>query len=43
LAFSQITRTTPFLRTILHLGQIRLTDERTFMTLPFPLPLYFNR
>ena len=33
--FSQMTRTTFFRRTTLHLGQIRLTDERTFMATPF--------
>jgi hypothetical protein len=37
-----MTRTTPFLRTTLHFGQIRLTDERTFMTNSF-LTVYFNR
>jgi hypothetical protein len=46
LGFSQITRTTPFRRTTLHFGQIRFTDERTFMTeLPFPprwLPNHFT-
>jgi hypothetical protein len=29
--FSQITRTTPLRRTILHLGQIFLVDALTFM------------
>jgi hypothetical protein len=32
--FMQITRTTPLRRMILHLGQILLTDARTFMTTP---------
>jgi hypothetical protein len=27
-----MTRTTPLRRTTLHFGQIRFTDERTFMT-----------
>src|SRR5687767_15865789 len=31
LALVQITRTTPRLRTTLHLSQIRFTDARTFM------------
>jgi hypothetical protein len=30
--FSQITRTTPLRRTILHLGQIFFVDALTFMT-----------
>jgi hypothetical protein len=30
----QITRTTPRLRTILQLAQIRFTDALTFMTVP---------
>jgi hypothetical protein len=34
LGFSQITRTTPRRRTILHLEQIFFTDERTFMEFP---------
>src|SRR6185436_20804126 len=34
-----MTRTTPLRRTTLHFGQIRFTDERTFMfRLPFPFP-----
>jgi hypothetical protein len=31
--FTQITRTTPFLLTILHLGHIFLTDALTFIAL----------
>jgi hypothetical protein len=34
LAFVQITRTTPRLRTTLHLSQIRLTDALTFIAAP---------
>jgi hypothetical protein len=36
-------RTTPRRRTILHLGQILLTDERTFMIAFLSVRRYFNR
>jgi hypothetical protein len=32
-AFAQITRTTPWRRTILHLSQIRFTDALTFIAI----------
>jgi hypothetical protein len=36
--FSQITRTTPLRRTILHLGQIFFADALTFIQTAFPQP-----